>query len=133
MRNMKKLLRAAELAVGTGLFLLDRSERMGPRMRDKLADSLSDLRDRAKVVYDTASDRLSSASKSLQRRQNHSAARSVAKFAVGLGVGVGVGLLIAPAKGTHTRNKLAAKAHEFGDNVRDRVHFRDLRPTGTDA
>ena len=130
---MKKLLRAAEVAVGTGLFLLDRSERMAPRMRDKITDRLSDLRDRAKVVYDAASDRLSSASKSIQRRQNHSAAGTIAKFAVGLGVGVGVGLLIAPAKGEHTRNRLAAKAHRLGDNVRDRIHLRDLRPTGTDA
>lgn len=121
--RMKKFLRAAEAAIGTGLFLLERTERLTPRMRDKVGDQLGDLVDRAKDVYHNAADRAVDVSKSLRRkRRNHSATGTALKFAAGIGVGVGVGLLMAPNTGRNTRHKLAERAQEFGGNLRQRVN-----------
>lgn len=129
--RMKKFLKAAEVAIGTGLFLLNQSERINPRMRNKLRDQLGDLRDRAGVAYEAAADRVAEVSKSLRKKSNHSAVGSLLKFAAGIGIGVGVGLLMAPANGVQTRQKLAEKAQEFGGTVRHRFAAQDLPATGT--
>jgi gas vesicle protein len=120
-RNMKRFLKAAEVAVGTGLYLLDRSQRFAPHMREKLVDQIDDLRDRAKDTYQAATDRVASVTKSLRRSNTGAAGWHVLRFAVGLGVGIGVAVLLAPAKGEQTRARLAGKAQEFSGNVRRRL------------
>jgi hypothetical protein len=129
--KIKNFLKAAEVAVGTGLFLLAQSERMTPRMRHKLRDQFDDLRDRASVAYEAAADRVAHVSKSLRRSNNHRDAWTVLRFAAGLGIGVGIGLLVAPAKGEQTRNRLTEKAHVFKGSVRRRFIPEDLPATGT--
>jgi hypothetical protein len=83
-RNMKRFLKAAEVAVGTGLYLLDRSQRFAPHMRDKLVDQIDDLRDLAKDTYQAATDRVASVTKSLRRSNTGGAGWHVLRFAVGL-------------------------------------------------
>lgn len=129
--KIRNFLKAAEVAVGTGLFLLAQSERMTPRMRHKLRDQFDDLRDRASVAYDAATDRVAHVSKSLRRNNNHRNAWTMLRFAAGVGVGVGIGLLVAPAKGEQTRNRLTEKARVFQGNVRQRFTPEDLPATGT--
>lgn len=120
--RMKKFLRAAEAAIGTGIFLLERSERLTPRIRHKIGDQVDDLVDRAKDAYHAAADRAVDVSKSLRKRNNHSATGAALKFAAGIGVGVGAALLMAPNTGRHTRQRLAEKAQELGNNLRHRVN-----------
>jgi len=131
--KLKNFLKTAEMAVGTGIYLLEQQERLAPRMRDRIGSRFNDLRDRAKATYDAASDRLAHASKSLRKHDDHSATWTAAKFAVGLGIGVGVGLLLAPAKGEETRNRLTHKAQEFGGGLRQRLNWQDFSRIGTDG
>ena len=131
MKFMKKILTAAEIGIGTGLYLLDQSERLTPRVRNRIGDQLDDFRDRAKVAYGAATDRLSHVSKSLRTNRTHSTAETILKFAAGVGIGVGVGLLMAPRRGEETRNKMAEKAQKFGSNVRQRFSSQEFAPTGT--
>lgn len=127
--KMKKLLTAAQIGVGTGLYLLDQTHRLTPRVRNRIGDQLSDFRDRAKDAYAAAAGRWSQASKAVRKNSTHSNTATMLKFAVGLGIGVGVGLLMAPKKGEETRHKVAEKAQKFGDNVRQ--HLSSLDITGT--
>ncbi|HWS96319.1 MAG TPA: YtxH domain-containing protein [Candidatus Methylomirabilis sp.] len=127
--KMKKFLTAAQIAAGTGLYLLDRTQRITPRMRRKIGDQLTDFRDRAKDAYADAADRMSHASKALRKNNTHSNTATMLKFAVGLGVGAGVGLLMAPRKGEDTRHKVAEKARNFRSNVRQ--HWSSLDIAGT--
>jgi gas vesicle protein len=56
------------------------------------------------------------------------------RFAAGIGLGLGAGLLFAPASGDETREVIAGRAHDFGENIKD--HFsRDMkqRATGTEG
>ena len=135
--NMKKFMKVAQIALGTGLYLLDQSDRASDGLRERFSDQVDDIRDRAddlrgraKDTYNTATDRVSRASQVL-RGDDESAIWDILRFAAGLGIGIGVGLLIAPANGEETRAKLAEKAQEFGGTVRDRFASHDLRPTGT--
>jgi len=131
--KMKNLLTAAEIAAGTGLYLLNHSDRITPRMRHKIGDQLEDLRDRAKDAIEAASDRVSHVSKSLRRNGKHDTALTMMKFAVGVGIGVGVGLLMAPHKGEDTRHKVAEKAQKFGNDVRQRLSSLDISGTRDSA
>jgi gas vesicle protein len=126
-RNMKNFLKAAEVAIGTGLYMLEHSdktkrmvrERVGDQV-DDLRDRLDDLRERASDTYDVASDRVVKAAKALRGDTDGSGAWNLVRFALGVGVGIGIGLLFAPANGDATRAALADKAREIGDNVRQR-------------
>lgn len=129
--NIKKVLKAAEVAIGTGLYLLDQSDQARRTVRERLNDQVDDLRDRAKDAYEAAADRISDVSSTLRNNGANNAAWNVLRFAVGLGIGIGVGLLVAPANGEHTRAKLAEKAQEIGGNVKQRFASHDLRATGT--
>ena len=129
--KLKNFLKAAEVAAGTGLYLLAQSERMTPRVRHKLRDQLDDLRDRASVAYEAAAGRVAHVSKSLRRRVDHGTMWTLVRFAAGLGVGVGIGFLLAPANGEQTRTRLAEKAQEFKGTVRQRFTPQDLPSTGT--
>jgi gas vesicle protein len=120
-KRLRNFLKAAEIAAGTGIFLLEQSKRMTPRMRDKLSDSVDDLRGFAKDAYGNVSDRVSNLTR---RRNDHSAAWNLAKFAAGIGIGVGIGLLFAPDEGERTRSQIAEKAQELSQDMRSRFNRR---------
>ena len=125
--NMKNFLKAAEVAIGTGLYMLEHSDKAKRVVRgrvndqiDDLGDRIDHLRDRASDTYDVAANRVVKAAKVLRGDNDASGAWNLVRFALGVGVGIGVGLLFAPANGDATRAALADKAREFGDNVRQR-------------
>ena len=137
-RNMKNLLKAAEVAIGTGLYMLEHSDKAKKVVRSRVSDQVDDLRDRlddlrgrASETYDVASDRVVKAAKALRGDSDPSGAWNFLRFALGVGVGVGIGLLFAPANGETTRAALADKAREFGDNVRQRYGSETYPATGT--
>jgi len=112
-----------DVLMGAGLFLLD-------PVRDRLADSIENLTNRAQDTYETASDRLGRASSAI-RGEDHSGLSSAAAMLIGLGIGVGVGILLAPASGEETRSNLSEKVHNFGDRVRDRFTNEPRPASGT--
>lgn len=130
-RNLKKILTAAEIAAGTGLYLLEHSGETRRKVRQFLGDQMDDFRDRAKDTYDSAADRAADLSKGFSGDEGHGSGWNILRFMVGLGIGVGIGFLMAPASGEDTRAKLTEKAQEFGDNVRTRFGSSELRATGT--
>jgi len=109
--NRKALL---SMLMGTGLYLLD-------PLRNRLADRLDHLSDRAQDTYETASDRLGRATRVI-RGTDRRGLGTTAGVLIGMGLGVGIGLLFAPATGEETRRNLAAKVHDFGEGVRNRSH-----------
>jgi hypothetical protein len=125
--DMKKFWK---VALGTGLFLLDQSDRAKKGFREKVGDHIDDLRDRAQDTYQAAADGVTRATNALREDDGHDALWGMLKFAAGLGIGIGVGLLVAPANGEETRARLAEKAQAFGGNVRQRFGSYDMRPTG---
>jgi|SRR6478735_6982031 len=86
------------ILLGTGLYLLD-------SMRDRLGDSVDDLRGRARDTYTEASDRVSRASDVI-RGEDHPGLNTAVAVLIGVGIGVGVGMLLAPASGEETRQKI---------------------------
>jgi len=128
-KKLKNFLKATEIAIGTGMFLMNQADRMAPKVRARMSDSFDDIRGRAKDAYDAITDRVSDLS---FRRNDHSGVWNAVRFAAGLGIGVGIGMLLAPEPGHHTRSRISEKAQEFGDNMRHRFSSReDLRATGT--
>jgi len=117
LKKLKNFLKAAGVAAGAGLYLLEHSDRLAPRVRSKISGSLDDLRGRAKDAYDDISDRVSNVR---FRRADHSGLWNAVRFAAGIGVGIGIGLLFAPYEGEETRSRIADRAQELGDNVRQR-------------
>ena len=111
MRSRNKTL--ATILLGAGAYLLD-------SMRDRLADSTSEWRDRARDTYEMASDRAARASAVLRGQDSHILSNTTALL-VGVGIGVGVGILLAPASGEQTRANIAGKVQDFGDKVRTRA------------
>src|SRR5271166_3578735 len=126
--DMKKFLK---IALGTSLFILDQSDRARKSVRERVGDQVDDLRDFAHDSYQVAADRIGRVADTIRGFDDHRARWNVVRFAAGLGIGIGVGLLVAPANGEETRTKLAEKAQEFGDNVRQHFASADLRATGT--
>lgn len=137
-RTVKNLLKTAEIAIGTGLYLLNHSDKAKRMVADRfgdqvddLRDRLGDLRDRASDTYDVAADRVVRAARVLRGDNDGNGAGNIVRFALGLGVGVGIALLFAPAKGDDTRAALANKARELGDNVRQRQGAQTHPASGT--
>jgi hypothetical protein len=126
--NIKKVLK---VALGTGLFLLDQPDEAKRNVRDKISDQVDDLRERAQDTYQVAADRVGRAADVLRGEDDHRSLWNAVRLIAGIGIGIGVGLLIAPATGDETRTRLAERAQEFGDNMRQRFSTGDLRPTGT--
>jgi ElaB/YqjD/DUF883 family membrane-anchored ribosome-binding protein len=126
--NIKKILK---VALGTGLFLLDQPDEAKKNVREKISDQVDDLRERAQDTYQVAVDRVGRAADVLRGEDDHRFLWNAVRLMAGIGIGIGVGLLMAPANGEETRNRLAEKAQEFGDNVRQRFATSDLRPTAT--
>jgi gas vesicle protein len=112
--NIKKFLK---VALGTGLIMLDQSDRT--RVKERVSDHVDDLQELANEHYETAAQRVARASRAL-RQENSSSAWNILRFVAGVGVGIGVGMLVAPEKGDKTRAKLAERAQEVGENVRQR-------------
>jgi hypothetical protein len=92
--KMRKENILTNVLLGTGLYLLD-------SMRDRLSDSVDDLRGRARDTYDEASDRVSRATDVI-RGEDHSGLNT----GLAVLIGVGVGMLLAPASGEETRQKI---------------------------
>ena len=96
--------------LGTGLYLLD-------PVRDRLADRIESLSDRAKDVYGTASERVRKASRAITG-EDRSALGSAAALLLGVGVGIGLGIVFAPASGEEVRRNIVGKFQEFGGRIR---------------
>ncbi len=115
--KMKDILK---VALGTGLFVLDQSDRAKKSVRERVSEGVDDLRDLAREKYQRASNTFEKAATVLRRDDNRGV-WNMLRFAAGLGVGVAIGLLVAPANGEDTRARLADKAQEFNANVRERL------------
>jgi hypothetical protein len=126
-KSMNKFLK---LLLGTSLYLLDQSDSLTKGARDRAADRFSDLRDVAQEKFETASDRVTRASRAI-RGEDHGVLGNVLRFAAGVGVGIGLGLILAPASGEETRSVIAGRVHEMGDRVRNRFSSEDMSATGT--
>jgi YtxH-like protein len=113
-----------DVLMGAGLFLLD-------PVRDRLADSIESLTNRAQDTFDTASDRIGRASSAIRGEDDNSGLSSTAALLIGVGIGVGVGMLLAPASGEETRSNLSEKVHNLGDRMRDRFTNEPRPASGT--
>lgn len=112
-----------DVLLGAGLYLLD-------PVRDRLADRIETISEKAQDVYDTASQRVRRASRDIQGT-GHSTLTSASALLLGVGAGVCLGFLFAPASGETTRSTIAGKVHEFSGKVRDRVSGEPSSSTGT--
>ena len=101
------------ILLGTGLYLLD-------PVRDRLADQIDSLSDRAKDVYDTASGNVRKMSRAITE-EDRSGLGSTAALLLGVGVGVALGILFAPASGEQFRRNIADTFQKFGGRIRSRV------------
>ncbi len=92
--------------LGTGLYLL----------RDRIAEQIESVSDRAKDAYDEVSGRVRRASRAITG-EDRPGLGSTAGLFVGVGVGVALGILFAPATGEQVRRNIADKAREFGERM----------------
>lgn len=100
------------LMLRTGFYLLE-------SMRNRMSDSVDDVKSRAYDTYDTASDRVRRAADVI-RGTDRPVVNPVVAGLAGLGIGVGIGLLLAPSRGEETRSKIASKARDVADRVTSR-------------
>lgn len=124
LRKEKTIFR--NVLLGAGVYLLDSlRDRLADNVKDlseKARDSYGGLRDRASDVYSTAWTRLNRANDAIMG-EDHRYMSSTAAALIGIGVGVGIGMLLAPASGGETRSNLAEKV---------RSRFSEREPaTGT--
>ena len=110
--------------LGAGLYMLD-------PLRDRLADRIDEVSERAQDTYEDAVGRVSSVTDRLLKRGESDTFGNIGWMLLGVGVGVGVGMLLAPASGEETRNNLAGKVHEVGDRVRTRFSSEPRPASGT--
>src|SRR5205814_752565 len=89
--------------------------------RERLPDSMDDLKSRVRNTYDIASDRVGRATSVLRGEEESETLGKVGALLIGIGIGVGIGVLIAPASGEETRADLAEKISDLGDTLRERV------------
>jgi hypothetical protein len=123
---MKKFMK---LLLGTGLYVLEQSDRSSRKVRDRATDEFNDLRDAAQDKYEAAVDRLTKASRAIRGDDNAMLGNAL-RFAAGIGVGVGIGLILAPASGEETRSVLADKAQQFRTKVRQQFSSEDALASG---
>jgi ElaB/YqjD/DUF883 family membrane-anchored ribosome-binding protein len=114
------------ILLDTGLQLLD-------TVRERLPDSMDDVKDKVRDTYSTASDRVGRATSALRGEEDSHIWGTVGALLVGVGIGVGIGILIAPASGDETRADLTDKVSEFGDKVRKRTGKKMQDATGTEG
>lgn len=126
---MKSLLK---LLLSTGLYALEQSDSATRKVRKRAADQFDDLRDSAQDAYETATDRVTRASRAIRGEDDHMLGNTL-RFAAGVGVGIGVALLLAPASGEETRGAIAEKVQGLGDKVRQKFSSEDAFATGTNG
>jgi YtxH-like protein len=102
-----------KMLLGAGLYVLD-------PLRDRLADRVDDISDRAKDTYESTVDKVSSLSDRIRGKESDPWG-NVMWMLLGVGVGVGVGILLAPASGEEIRENIAGKVHDVSERVRGRV------------
>jgi hypothetical protein len=108
--------------LGTGLYLLD-------PVRDRLANRINDMSERAQDTYENAVDRVSGISDSIGGRFERPS--RLKWMLIGTGVGVGLGMLLAPMTGREARESLSDRVQDISGRVRDRFQSDDMRATGT--
>lgn len=121
-----------KLLLGTTLYVLEQSDQSTKKMRNRAADNLGDIRDFAQDKYETASGRVSRASRAL-RGEGSQILGNVVSLVAGIGIGVGIGLIFAPASGEETRSAISDKVQDFGSKMKDRFSSQDFEATGTNG
>ena len=121
-----------KLLLGTGLYLLEQSDQSTRKIRDRAAENLNDLRDLAQDKYETATGRVSKASRAIRGDDGQFVSNALS-MAAGVGIGLAVGIIFAPASGEQTRSAIVDKVHTFGDRVKQQFSSADLGPTGTNG
>lgn len=125
---MDKLLK---LLLGTTLYILEQSDRPTRKIRNRASDSIDDIRDYAQQKYETASDRVSRASRVIRGDDNQVFGNALSLTA-GVAIGVVLGLIFAPASGDQTRSVIADKVHMVGDKFKKSFSDEeDFPATGT--
>jgi len=125
---MDKLLK---LLLGTTLYILEQSDQSTRKIRNRAAENIDDLREFAQQKYETASDRVTRASRVI-RGEDNQVLGNVLSLTAGVAIGVAIGLVFAPASGEQTRSVIADKVQGFGDKVKKRFSDEDDFPaTGT--
>ena len=109
------------ILLGTGLYLLN-------DLRERLPDTMDDIKGRARETYDTASDRLGRATNALRGKKDSHILGKVGALLIGVGVGVGFGLLIAPRSGEEIRADIADRVSDFSQKVRERERKPRAQP-----
>jgi hypothetical protein len=127
MNNFLKLL------LGTGLYLLEQSDISTKKIRDRAAGNLSDLRDIAQDKFDTATDRVSRASRAIRGDDEGQFVGNALSLAAGVGIGLALGIIFAPASGEATRTAITDKVRVFGDRVKQQFSSEDFQATGTNG
>jgi len=108
-----------KIALKTGLYLLEQSDKatadMRERLKDRINDQIEDLTDRTREAFSPEDHRL----------------RNVLSLAAGVGVGVAIGMLCAPTKGEELRSSIAGKAQDANAKFRQRFSSEERAATGT--
>lgn len=94
--NINKFVR---VALRTGLYLLEQSDKATADMRERVKDQINDLTDRTQEA--------------LNIQEDHTL-RNVVSLAAGVAFGIGLGMLLAPASGEEMRSSIAGKVQDAG-------------------
>ncbi len=111
--NLRKFVR---VALKTGLYLLEQSDKATAGVRNRVKEEIEDLADRTREVVGASGDHT---------------LRNAISLAAGVGLGVAVGILCAPASGQETRSAISEKVQDAGARVRERFSPQAERATGT--
>src|ERR1017187_6054882 len=109
-KGWKSMNNFLKLLLGTGLYLLEQSDQSTRKIRDRAAENLNDLRDLAQDKYETATDRVSKASRAIRGDDGQFVSNALS-MAAGVGIGLAVGIIFAPASGEQTRSAIVDKVH----------------------
>jgi hypothetical protein len=116
---LKKVLRSV---LKTAVDLLEQSERVSGRMRDRVNDGVDRAGDRWSELRHQAMD--------LHGHEDHTV-RNVVSLVAGVGVGIGLAILFAPASGEQVRNSITERVQAVGDRVREGVASKRKVSKGT--
>ena len=110
--NLNKFVK---VALKTGLYLLEQSDKATAEMRERVSNQIED-------VIDSTREAISPEDHTL---------RNALSLAAGVGVGVAVGMLFAPAKGEELRSSIAGTVQDAGAKFRQRFSSEESAATGT--
>ena len=96
-----KLTKFVKVALKTGLYLLEQSDKATAEMRERVSNQVEDVIDRTREAISPEGHML----------------RNVLSLAAGVGVGVAIGMLFAPAKGEELRNSIAGDGPGCGRQI----------------